>query len=139
MDRTNKTPRGIRNNNPLNIERTGDKWLGMRAEQSDQRFVQFETTAYGYRAAIVILRNYVARYGLKTLRQVLHRWAPPTENNTDGYLSTVSHRAKILPDTPLNMWDVEPVTRLLEAMTYVECGQPGDRTAIHTAYSLLEQ
>ena len=36
-------PRGIRNNNPLNIRRSKDQWQGLRAQQTDASFCQFET------------------------------------------------------------------------------------------------
>lgn len=37
-----KTPRGIRNCNPGNIRLTRDKWQGLRSEQTDTEFFQFE-------------------------------------------------------------------------------------------------
>jgi hypothetical protein len=46
-----KTPRGIRNNNPLNIRHSADQWQGACEEQKDKSFVQFKSMAYGYRAA----------------------------------------------------------------------------------------
>ena len=48
-------PRGIRNCNPLNIIRSKSKWLGMRREQTDKKFVQFKEMKYGWRAALVLL------------------------------------------------------------------------------------
>ncbi len=48
------TPRGIRNNNPLNIRRTRDKWKGMKALQSDAQFAQFESMEWGWRAALAL-------------------------------------------------------------------------------------
>ena len=37
-------PRGIRNNNPLNIRRTAkDQWKGLRAQQTDASFCQFDS------------------------------------------------------------------------------------------------
>ena len=44
-------PRGIRNNNPLNIRRGKDQWKGLRAQQTDASFCQFESLEYGWRAA----------------------------------------------------------------------------------------
>ena len=44
-------PRGIRNNNPLNIVQTKDKWQGLREKQYDKRFCEFIDMAHGYRAA----------------------------------------------------------------------------------------
>ena len=46
------TPRGIRNNNPLNIRINGTKWEGLCPVQTDKSFFQFRTMAHGYRAAI---------------------------------------------------------------------------------------
>ena len=38
-------PRGIRNNNPLNIRRTAkDQWKGLRAKQTDASFCQYRLT-----------------------------------------------------------------------------------------------
>ena len=37
--------RGTRNNNPLNIRRSADRWEGTRSEQTDPSFVEFETMA----------------------------------------------------------------------------------------------
>ena len=49
-------PRGIRNNNPLNIRRTAkDQWKGLRAQQTDASFCQFERMEYGWRAAFYLL------------------------------------------------------------------------------------
>ena len=47
-------PRGIRNNNPLNIRRSKDQWQGLRAQQTDASFCQFETLEYGWRTATYI-------------------------------------------------------------------------------------
>ena len=46
------TPRGIRNNNPLNIRRGASQWQGLKRRQTDKDFCQFVTVAYGYRAAL---------------------------------------------------------------------------------------
>ena len=62
-------PRGIRNNNPLNIRRSKDQWQGMRREQTDPSFCQFENLAYGWRAAFKLLtRTYYHTYRLFTIR-----------------------------------------------------------------------
>ena len=50
--------RGQRNNNPLNIRHSADRWQGARGEQTDKSFVQFESMAYGYRAVWKTLESY---------------------------------------------------------------------------------
>ena len=131
-----KQPRGLRNNNPLNIERTGDCWRGMSHEQRDPRFVQFVAPEWGIRAAVVILRNYQKRYHLHTLTEILHRYAPTNENHTKLYIERVSNRAGIRPDTPLDLTDRVLVSRLIEAMWCVECGVPGDPETIEGGLDL---
>ena len=39
------TTRGIRNNNPLNIRHSKDKWQGIAITQTDKSFVQFQSKA----------------------------------------------------------------------------------------------
>ena len=51
-------PRGIRNNNPLNI-RKGNNWKGERPNQTDKEFEEFESMQMGLRAAFILLRNYM--------------------------------------------------------------------------------
>lgn len=131
-----RTPRGIRNNNPLNIRRTSDRWRGLAPTQSDPAFCQFVAPEYGVRAAIVILRNYQRKYHLHTLTEIIHRYAPTNENDTEQYIEAVSNRAKINRSVPLDLTNRDLVYRLIEAMWLVECGVPGDPTAINKGLDL---
>ena len=64
-------PRAIRNNNPLNIRRSKDKWKGLRAQQTDAAFCQFESMEYGWRAAFWLLtRTYYHTYRLFTIKAI---------------------------------------------------------------------
>ena len=83
-------PRGIRNNNPLNIRRGKDQWQGLRAQQTDASFCQFESLEYGWRAAFYLLtRTYYHKYRLFTIRAIINKWAPPHENLTSTYIENV--------------------------------------------------
>ena len=133
-----KVARGWRNNNPLNIEYSPrNRWRGQVG--SDGRFAIFSSREYGYRAALVILRNYQRRYGLTTLTEIIGRWCPPSErgNDTPRYIGTVSVRGHLPVDDPLDLGNKSVVVRLLEAMTFVECGRPGDEGAIKGAFEML--
>ena len=98
-------PRGIRNNNPLNIRRTAkDQWQGLRAQQTDANFCQFESLDYGWRAAFYLLtRTYYHKYRLYTIRMIISKWAPPNENLTATYIQNVCQLAKIGPDEPIGI------------------------------------
>ena len=119
-------PRGIRNNNPLNIRRSKDKWQGLSTLQEDKEFFQFETIEWGWRAAFVILcRTYYGKYGLKTIRDIVSRWAPPKENNTEAYIRHVSDYTGIGPDRDLGDPQTHPTNWLLigYAMAVMENGK----------------
>jgi hypothetical protein len=102
-------PRGIRNNNPLNIRRSKDKWKGMRALQSDAQFVQFESLEWGWRAAFWLLtRTYYHKYRLFTIRSIVTKWAPAIENNTKAYIANVSRLTGIDPDESIGIPSEQP-------------------------------
>ena len=71
--KTTIIPRGIRNNNPLNI-RIGNQWLGERANPNDPAFEQFVAMEYGIRAGFVLLRRYIRHYKRTTVAAIVgHR------------------------------------------------------------------
>lgn len=113
------TPRGIRNDNPGNI-RHGDDWQGMRARQTDAEYVQFVSPAYGIRAMTRILRTYRTRHGITTINDILHRWAPPSENDTAAYVASVVDRTGI--PSHLSIGEGE-LPLLIDAIIYHENGQ----------------
>ena len=103
-------PRGIRNNNPLNIRRTAkDQWKGLRAQQTDASFCQFERLEYGWRAAFYLLtRTYYHKYRLFTIRGIINKWAPPNENLTATYIANVCRLTGIAPDEPIGIPSDQP-------------------------------
>ncbi|WP_417437556.1 virion protein [Idiomarina abyssalis] len=110
-------PRGIRNNNPLNIEENGTAWEGKAGD--DGRFVVFSSPLYGIRAAARILRTYASKYQLNTISGIVARWAPPVENDTDNYINFVSSKAGVDANAPLND---ETYPAVIAAMIQMENG-----------------
>ena len=120
-----KQPRGLRNNNPLNIRRSGDKWQGLQDLQEDREFCQFSEMKYGWRAAFRLLcHTYYGKYKLRTIRDIIFRWAPPKENNTTAYIRHVSDYTGIWPDKVLDDPKTHPVQWLMIgfAMAVMENG-----------------
>ena len=102
-------PRGIRNNNPLNIRRSKDQWKGLADAQTDRAFCQFKSLEDGWRAAFYLLtRTYYHKYRLYTIRTIIRRWAPPGENNTEAYIANVSRLTGIDPDEPIGIPSERP-------------------------------
>tara|TARA_R110001599_G_scaffold287356_2_gene489915 strand:+ start:9600 stop:10061 length:462 start_codon:yes stop_codon:yes gene_type:complete len=83
-------PRGIRNNNPGNLENNGIDWVGLSSTQTDSRFYQFSDPKYGIRALARTLKTYESSYGINTVEGIINRWAPPHENNTNSYIDHVA-------------------------------------------------
>ena len=145
---TTLTTRGMRNNNPLNIRHTASRWQGARKEQTDKAFVQFISMAMGYRAAWRTLETYHKRFEAKrmafTPRNIIYRWAPPEENDSEAYLRTVCRLANLAGNAPLvrpsrahDRMDREKLINLLAAMTCVENGvkmEEVDMTAVREGY-----
>lgn len=95
------SPRGVRNNNPGNI-RAGDKWQGLTGVD-DAGFCQFDTPEHGIRALAKVLMSYQYKHGLRTLRQMVTRWAPPVENDTESYIESVCAQCYASPDNPYTL------------------------------------
>lgn len=135
LQRKKIVPRGIRNNNPLNI-RIGNTWLGERRNPTDNQFEEFDSMVYGYRAAFCILRRYIRRYHLDTVAKIISAWAPASENNTIKYIDTVCAQLSREPDAQIDYADEDTMVSLAEAMTRVECGQSVDRDIIVKGYRI---
>ena len=132
-------PRGLRNNNPLNIRRTANLWQGLSKEQNDPDFFQFESMAWGYRAAFVVLRTYRNRYGINTVELIVRRWAPEKDgNDTEYYIRKVTvltglERTQIVDDQ-----DPRTMMNLVAAMSRVENGVPARQVEVCKGWKLYQ-
>lgn len=134
-------PRGIRNNNPLNI-RKGSNWKGERPIQKDQAFEEFVSMEYGIRAGIKLIRNHIAGFNGKrppanTIKKLIAVWAPALENNTEAYIRTVSQQTGIRRNDLLHSNDRRSIIAIARAMAYVECGVWLEPELFESAYDLL--
>ncbi len=130
--------RGLRNNNPGNIRHDGRRWQGERLPSRDAAFKQFDSIEWGYRAIFVILDTYRHKHGLRTLRGIIGRYAPPSENDTDAYVRTVATLARIPhPDAPLDFADADRMQALVAAMSRVENGVPANPAEVSGGWQLF--
>jgi hypothetical protein len=81
--------RGLRNNNPGNIRYIGSPWVGLDTPPTDGAFCRFKEAKYGIRALARTLLTYDEKYKLNTIYDIITRFAPPCENNTDSYIRHV--------------------------------------------------
>lgn len=119
-------PRGLRNNNPLNLEFVP----GQGANASDGRFGVYPTMEAGVAANVRQLQSYQNDRGLNTISAIVNRWAPPGENDSSGYAIQVAKLMGVKPNAPLNLSDPQQATRLVMAMGQVENGQMLDHGAV---------
>lgn len=137
MNDSGKTlPRGFRNNNPLNI-RIGNAWIGEVVNPTDTQFEQFTEMVYGLRAGFVLIRRYMERYHLRTIREIVSRWAPASENYTERYIEQVCCITGLQADTILSFGDKSTMCRLVNAMVHVECGEELPYEQIAAAYNMV--
>lgn len=131
--------RGIRNNNPGNIDRNTTKWLGMADKQTDARFIVFKEMKYGCRAILKLLSTYYNKYNLYTVKDIISRWAPSTENDTSAYYKKVAKDLGVDPKEKL-IFTKDIYIALGKAITFYECGSEANSISDYTweeAYKLL--
>lgn len=118
-------PRGIRNNNPGNIEYNPNvKWQGLAQEQTDGRFCQFIDPTWGIRAIAVILISYQDKHDIHNVRGIINRWAPPVENNTDAYIKTVADAVGVADwNMNLDLHNYDYLCPIVEAIIRHENGK----------------
>lgn len=96
--------------------------------------MQFESPEFGIRAIVKIMRSYKA-LGLDTIKKVIGRWAPATENNTDAYISAVCAECSVGADDSIDLETVLPL--LIRAIIWHENGlQPYTDDQINNGISL---
>lgn len=122
MSMNENLPRGYHNNNPLNIRISGQGWQGKITPNTDGAFEQFIDMAHGYRAALITLRTYINKYGLNTVRKMIGRWAPPSENNTESYITNVCKNSGLTADEIITANDQDKLARMVYAMSISENG-----------------
>lgn len=121
------TPRSVRNYNPGNIC-SGPAWKGLQPvrlitpeQEAEPRFAVFQNPVYGFRALVLLLINY-GHDGLETIHQIIARYAPTTENDTEAYVSDVSRRTGFAPNQPLDLSDRSTLFAIAKAIATHETG-----------------
>lgn len=116
-----RIPRGLRNHNPLNIK-IGNDWHGEKHPNTDGVFEQFTADYFGYRAAFIILRKYITRYGRDTIRKIVHSWSPDGASIEANYMKAVCQFTGKALDDHINFYDKVVMCHLVQGMAHVENG-----------------
>ena len=119
-------PRGVRNNNPGNIDRSGTPWQGEdRSEAArlrEKRFCVFLTPAAGFRALAKLMLTYRNKHGLRTVSGIINRWAPPKENDTNAYAVQVARELGVSPNATIDVTKARTMFAIVKAIASHENG-----------------
>ncbi|EAQ36926.1 putative bacteriophage protein [Nitrobacter sp. Nb-311A] len=117
-------PRGIRNNNPLNLKNSPFTQKQPGFTGSDGRFGRFGSMDQGLAAADNLLQSYGQR-GINTVSGIINRWAPANDGNpVSAYAQFVARKAGVDPNAPIDMNDPAVRHRVVGAMAEFENGRP---------------
>ena len=137
---TGDLPRGIRNNNPGNVEHNSkNNWIGLADPVSDGRYCRFTHPQYAIRAMLWLMLTYQTKYRFRTITQIIERYAPRQDKNaTTEYIAHVAKRAGIKPNQAISLRDYETAVAVVTAMIEFENGmQPYPTELIETAIGLV--
>jgi hypothetical protein len=136
--------RGFRNHNPGNIDHNpANQWQGLLPHDPkiEPRFCRFESPEYGIRALFKLLKNYQRnpKLQLKTIRQIISRYAPSNENNTESYISFAANKVGVSADAAISTQDKQVLFALAEGIIRMENSnqQPYSEAIFERAFALL--
>jgi hypothetical protein len=120
FDNSKYTERGLRNNNPGNIRISSSDWEG-KVSGSDKSFETFKTPEHGIRALAKVLTTYQNKYKLNTVKGILNKYAPDSENDTTSYIQSVADSIGVSPDESFDVQKYMP--ELIKAIVKHENGK----------------
>lgn len=119
-------PIGLQLHNPGNIRHQPPQlWLGQVGHKGG--FCRFSSNVFGWRAMWVLLNNYNQKHNLYSIRQIIARWAPPSENDTNAYVRFITKRMDCEPNKNIifrSDYDelIDDATEMIYAMCLMEQG-----------------
>lgn len=118
-----KLPRGVRNNNPGNIDyNKSNKWQGQLPPNDalEKRFARFDSPENGIRALGKLLLTYQDKHKLRTVAAIINRWAPSVENDTASYVKAVERLTKTKPGDTIDLRSYGVMAGFVKAIIHHE-------------------
>ncbi|SNY70955.1 hypothetical protein SAMN02744778_03106 [Pantoea sp. GL120224-02] len=89
---------------------------------------------------MIILTHYQTQHALNTISGIIHRWAPPEENDTQAYIDSVSTVTGIPAHQHIDLMDGNTRLKLIRAIIVHENGcQPYDAAVLKRAEELADE
>lgn len=121
-DGYNSAPRGIRNNNPGNLNFAGQSGATKEGGEGG-RFAVFESMEHGVAALYRQLQLYFKR-GVNTLSSIVKTYAPASDgNNVDAYVSALSKATGKGANETIDAGDTTTIVRLIKGIVDHENGK----------------
>ncbi|MFB0770205.1 structural protein [Proteus cibi] len=118
-----------------------NKWKGLVGIETgvpNPRFCVFESPEYGIRAIYKLTQTYQRKYGLNSVSAIINKYAPPVENNTNGYINRAAVSIGVGINERINTADKKTGIALATAIVSVELGyQPYTDKVFEDAWLLL--
>jgi hypothetical protein len=114
------------NKNLGNIRNAGKRYAGeITLLYPLNAYKQFSSYTHGAAAMIAHLRRYIngdifKSENLNTIERIINKYAPPSENDTEGYIKKVVQRMGISRTTKINPNDPNLMWNLSKAMSIQE-------------------
>lgn len=121
----------IGKNNPFNLRYSHlNNWIGQTGQT--RGFCDFQSIDYCIRAvAILVMRSY-RKKNVLTISEIITRYAPPSENKTNDYISFVCNKMSAFPfDIPQRV----EYPLLLRAMSIYE----GNHVVLHDIMRVIDE
>ncbi|HGM5304553.1 TPA: lytic transglycosylase [Serratia marcescens] len=122
-------PRGIRNNNPGNLNYVGQNGATLE-DHTTPRFARFNSAFEGFAALGKQIKAYyngtskAAGYQkLQSVEDIISRFAPASENNTQAYINKLSKMLGVGRGDSLNIQDPQVLATLMNGITQIENGK----------------
>lgn len=124
MEQSNCLPRGLRNNNPLNIIKNERiNWVGKYKNGTDRIFESFTNLKWGFRAAFVLLKKYINVNHCNTIHKIIHRWAPDGKAAETAYEQWVAKVAGLGVNETVKFDDQTTMLLICSGMCEFENGK----------------
>lgn len=106
-------------NNPVNVRHySNNDWNGLIGY--DNGYCKFDSVENGYRASFKLIKKYIRDYDLRTIEEIIQRYAPKNENDTEGYIKNVEKWSGIKRNSKISSEDNNKIAMVISAMARQE-------------------
>lgn len=112
------------------------KWQGNNRADTKQ----YENMGEGVRGNADLIKTYVNRDGKKSVKDIVYKWAPPSENRSASYVANVSKALGVSPDADISdkiLNDNDFLSKMMLAMAKEE-GPMGNKLKASDIKEMLE-